>query len=65
MKVLVTGISGAIGRMVADLLVHGGHEILGIDRRPWPDAPKGVQMHQVDLRKRPAEDVFRTGAPTP
>ena len=63
MKVLVTGASGALARKVIGRLVSSGHTVLGIDRRPWPDAPEGVQMFRVDLRKRPAEDVFRTHQP--
>jgi hypothetical protein len=31
--------------------------------RPWPDAPAGVEMHAVDIRKRAAEDVFRKRRP--
>ena len=63
MKVLITGITGALGRMVAHKLSTNGHEVLGIDRRPWPDSPRGVEMFQADIRKRPAEDVFRTRRP--
>jgi UDP-glucose 4-epimerase len=63
MRVLITGISGAMGRMVARCLLADGDEVLGIDRRPWPDAPKGVEMYEADIRKRPAEDVFRTQRP--
>lgn len=63
MKVLITGIAGKLGRMVAEKLVNEGHEIIGIDRRPWPDAPKGVEMFNVDIRKRRAEDLFRTKRP--
>lgn len=63
MKVLITGISGKLGRLVADDLVEAGHEVCGIDRRPWPDAPRGVEMFEADIRKRPAEDVFRTERP--
>jgi UDP-glucose 4-epimerase len=62
-RVLITGVSGRIGRIVARRLLFEGHEIIGIDRRPWPDAPKGLQMHNVDIRKRPAENVFRTDRP--
>jgi UDP-glucose 4-epimerase len=63
MKVLITGISGPLGRMVARKLLADGHEIFGIDRRPWPDAPNDVEMFRADIRKRPAEDVFRTRRP--
>ncbi len=63
MKVLVTGISGALARQVAVRLVDAGHTVLGIDRRPWPDAPAGITLFDTDVRKRPAEDVFRTHRP--
>ncbi len=63
MKVVVTGASGALARQVVHLLVNDGHEVLGLDRRPWPDCPDRVQMFRVDMRKRPAEDVFRTYRP--
>jgi len=63
MKVLVTGISGKLGRMVARRLVEQGHVVRGIDRRPWASAPEGLEVVQTDIRKRPAEDVFRTFQP--
>lgn len=63
MRVLVTGVSSSLGRLVASALVDAGHTVLGIDRRPWPDAPKGVEMFRVDIRKRAAEDVFRIHRP--
>lgn len=63
MKVLITGVSGALARMVADRLVKRGHQVFGVDRRPWPDAPRGVQIIQSDIRKRPVEDLFRTRRP--
>jgi len=63
MKVIVTGASGALARLVIGRLVQNGHEIIGLDRRPWPDPPRGVRMFQTDIRKRPAEDVFRTERP--
>jgi UDP-glucose 4-epimerase len=63
MKVLVTGASGALARKVVRKLVDEGNEVFGIDRRPWPDAPDGVEMFRVDIRKRPAEDVFRMHTP--
>jgi UDP-glucose 4-epimerase len=62
-KVLITGISGGLARMVAEKVLARGHDVVGIDRRGWPDAPRGVAMHRADIRKRPAEDVFRTEAP--
>ncbi len=59
MKVLIPGIAGTMGRLVAERLVELGHTVAGIDRRPWPDAPTAIEVAQVDIRKRAAEDVFR------
>ncbi len=63
MRVLVPGITGQLGRLVATQLDEAGHEVIGIDRRPWYGAPKRVQVYQVDIRKRGAEDVFRKHRP--
>ncbi len=63
MKVLIPGASGGIARKVARRLLEAGHEVFGIDKRPWPGAPAGMQMFGVDLRKRAAEDVFRRVRP--
>lgn len=63
MKVLVTGVAGRLGRVLARRLLAEGHTVLGIDRRPWPDPPRGLLMFAVDIRKRPAEDVFRKHHP--
>lgn len=56
--VVVTGISGNLGRALVKLL-HTGERIIGIDRRPFVGRPKDVEMYQLDLRKKKAEDVFR------
>jgi len=56
--VVVTGISGNLGRTLARLL-HRHERIIGIDRRPFEGKPKDVEMFQLDLRGRRAEDVFR------
>ncbi len=63
MKVIVPGCSGMLARQVVHKLVARGHQVTGIDARPWPDAPKEVTVHTVDIRKRAAEDVFRTVRP--
>ena len=56
--VVVTGISGNLGRALAKQL-HTSERIIGIDRRPFVGRPKDVEMYQLDLRKKKAEDVFR------
>ena len=63
MKVLVVGIAGGTARQVALTLRERGHQVLGLDRRPWRDAPKGMRVFELDLRKRAAEDVFRKEKP--
>ena len=63
MKVLVPGISGRLGHLLAVKLIEKGHEVIGIDRRPFKDAPAGVEMHELDIRKRAAEEVFRRVRP--
>ncbi len=63
MRILIPGISGKLGQMVAKRLVTAGHQVVGIDRRRWHDAPEGVEIHHVDVRKRAAEDVFRKFRP--
>lgn len=58
--VVITGISGNLGRMLTRLL-HGRERIIGIDRRPFPRRPPDVEVHQLDLRKNKVEDLFRRG----
>jgi UDP-glucose 4-epimerase len=59
MRVLVPGMSGRLGKLLAERLLELGHDVIGIDRRPFREAPAGVEMHEIDIRKRAAEDVFR------
>ena len=63
MKVLIVGVAGGTARQCALTLRERGHEVVGLDRRPWRDAPKGIRNYEVDLRKRAAEDVFRKEKP--
>jgi UDP-glucose 4-epimerase len=60
-KILIPGAAGAMARKVALRLKEAGHEVVGLDRRPWADAP--IEFHEVDVRKRAAEDVFRKVRP--
>jgi UDP-glucose 4-epimerase len=62
-KVLIPGITGRLARIVAVRLLEMGHEVFGIDRRPWRDAPAGIEVFEIDIRKRAAEDVFRRVRP--
>jgi UDP-glucose 4-epimerase len=58
--VLVTGISGNLGRALARLL-HRSERVAGLDRRHFEGRPKDLVLHQLDIRKRKVEDVFRKG----
>jgi UDP-glucose 4-epimerase len=62
-KVLITGISGGQGRLLARRLQES-YEVCGVDVAPWKGHPGGVAVHQVDLRKRKFEDIVRTEQPT-
>ena len=56
--VLLTGISGNLGRVMTKFL-HTEVKVVGIDRRPLVGKPKDVEHFQVDLRKRKVDDVFK------
>jgi UDP-glucose 4-epimerase len=56
--VLVTGISGNLGRALAKQL-HTETRVVGIDRRPFAGKPKDIDHVQVDLRKARVEEAFR------
>ena len=62
-KVLITGIAGGQGRLLARRLLEN-FEVCGVDRVSWEGAPRGVRVHSVDLRKKKFEDVIRTELPT-
>ncbi len=62
-KVLITGISGGQGRLLARRLLES-FEVCGVDRVAWEGRPRDVQVHVVDLRKKKFEDVVRTEMPT-
>jgi UDP-glucose 4-epimerase len=57
LRVLVAGASGATARKLVTRLVLAGHQVIGVDVRPWHQAP--IEFHEVDVRKRAAEEVFR------
>ncbi len=61
-KVLITGIAGGIGRLVARRLMDD-HQVIGIDQSPWHGAPDEIRVHVLDLRKRHFEDIVRTEHP--
>ena len=62
-KVLITGISGGQGRLLARRLLQS-FEVCGVDIEQWGAAPREIEIHTVDLRKKKFEDVIRTAMPT-
>jgi UDP-glucose 4-epimerase len=61
-KVLITGISGGQGRLLARRLAEK-YDVCGVDRVPWKGHPEGIRVHVVDLTRKKLEDVIRTEAP--
>lgn len=57
--VLITGICGRLGRRLARQL-HRDRQVLGVDRRPFDDRPKDIEFFQIDLRRKKAQDIFRS-----
>ncbi len=63
MKVLVVGIGSSLAQRVALHLRERGHQVLGLDRRKWLDAPRDIALFTSDIAKRSAEEVFRMHRP--
>lgn len=61
-KVLITGISGAVGRQLARRLL-ADYEVCGVDLRGWPNRPERIRIYPVDPRKQGFQDVFRNERP--
>jgi UDP-glucose 4-epimerase len=57
---VVTGICGRLGRRLARVL-HRRTRVIGLDRRPFPERPRDVEHHQLDVRSTRARDIFRQG----
>jgi UDP-glucose 4-epimerase len=61
-KVLITGIAGGQGRLLARRLIER-FEVCGADRVRWEGPPRGVRPYVVDLRKKKFADVVRRERP--
>jgi UDP-glucose 4-epimerase len=61
-KVLITGISGGQGRLLAERL-KDHWEVIGVDRVPWPSAPEEISVETLDLRKKRFRNIVRTVQP--
>ncbi len=58
-SILVTGICGRLGRLLARRL-HRVDDVVGVDRRPFVGKPKDIVHHQIDMRRKKMKDIFRT-----
>lgn len=56
--VLITGICGRLGRRLARKL-HRERAVVGIDRREFEGRPKDIEHHQIDIRRKKTQDIFR------
>ena len=61
-KVLITGIAGGLGRLLAARLCQT-HQVCGVDLDSWLNHPPGIGVRRADLRKRNFEDAIRTEQP--
>jgi nucleoside-diphosphate-sugar epimerase len=65
MRLLVTGVSGLIGRGVATAALAVGHDVVALGRRRPDDLPAGVAFHAADLTEADAaRDAVRVIRPT-
>lgn len=57
-RALVTSAAGGMGRLVCRRL-HRSFDVIAVDRAPFPDRPKDVEHHQVDLRRKAATQLLK------
>jgi UDP-glucose 4-epimerase len=60
--VLVTGSGSDLGRVLCRTL-HRDFDVIGIDTRAFPDRPKDVEHHEVDLRRKAAQTIIKKKRP--
>jgi len=60
--VLVTGAGSDLGRVLCRTL-HRDFDVIGIDTRAFPDRPKDVEHHEVDLRRKAAQTIIKKKRP--
>ena len=62
MKVLIVGVTGAIGQLLAKELVARGHRVSGLDMGSDDAWPEGVRRWQGDLRRSITQEGGPRGA---
>jgi UDP-glucose 4-epimerase len=61
-RVLVTGAGSDLGRVLCRTL-HRDFDVIGIDTREFPDRPKDVDHHLVDIRRKAAQTLIKKKKP--
>jgi UDP-glucose 4-epimerase len=61
-KVLLTGISGSLGQIIASAL-NKTHHVIGADKRVFPHKPKEVELYPLDLRRKSAFTLLKKRKP--
>lgn len=61
-RVLVTGAGSDLGRVLCRTL-HRDFDVIGLDTRAFPDRPKDVEHHEVDLRRKAAQTLIKKKRP--
>ena len=61
-KVVITGICGALGKLLA-LELHKDFDVIGVDRRPFYDRPKDIKHLRLDLRRKSAINTIKREKP--
>lgn len=60
--VLITGISGSLGKLLAARLA-AKYSVLGTDTRPYPHKPRTVRHLEIDLRQQSAFNKLKKARP--
>ncbi|MES2503902.1 MAG: NAD-dependent epimerase/dehydratase family protein [Myxococcota bacterium] len=61
-RILVTGISGAMGQLIARELAPN-FDVIGVDKRPFPNKPPDVELMHLDLRRKSAFAALKKKVP--
>jgi len=61
-RVLVTGAASGLGRVLCRRL-HRDYDVISLDARAFPDRPKDVEHHEVDLRRKAAQTIVKKRRP--
>lgn len=61
-RVLLTGVSGALGQMIARKLADS-FQVIGVDKRAFPEKPSQVEVLHLDLRRKSAFVTLKKKAP--